>query len=76
MQMENHKENLKRICRICATIIVLKHGYINAKNASDYSDVLYTKFNVDLEMMMKIFIQNLFVVHVGENWTGQSKEMH
>ena len=48
MQMENHIENLKRIFRICASIIVLKHGYINAKNASDYSDVLYTKFNVDI----------------------------
>ena len=45
MQMENHKGNLKHICRICASIIVLKHGYINAKNVSDYSDLLYTKFN-------------------------------
>ena len=46
--MEKHKENLKRICKICASIIVLKHGYINAKNVSDYSDLLYTKFNVDI----------------------------
>ena len=48
MQMENHDENLKRICRICASIIGLKHGYINAKKASNYSDLLYTKFNVDI----------------------------
>ena len=46
--MEKHKENLKRICRICASIIVLKHGYINAKNVSDYNDLLYTKFIVDI----------------------------
>ena len=48
MQMEKHKEKVNRICRICAGIIVLKHGYINAKNVSDYSDLLYTKFNVDI----------------------------
>ena len=48
MQMENHKKNLKCICRIYASIIVLKLGYINAKNVSDYSELLYTKFNVDV----------------------------
>ena len=46
--MENHKKNLERICRIYASIIVLKLGYINPKNVSDYSELLYTKFNVDV----------------------------
>ena len=74
MQRENHKENFKRTCRIYASIIVLKDGYINAKNVPDYSDPLYTK--LILEIIMKIFIQDLFVVDEGENWTGQLKEMY
>ena len=43
MHRENHKENFKRTCRIYASIIVLKDGYVNAKNVPDYSDPLYTK---------------------------------
>ena len=55
-------------------LIVLKDGYVNAKNVPDYSDPLYTK--LILEIIMKIFIQDLFVVDEGENWTGQLKEMY
>ena len=29
-----------------------------------------------LEIITKIFIENLFVVHEGDNWTWQSKEMY
>ena len=29
-----------------------------------------------LEIITKIFIQNLFVVHEGDNWAWQSKEMY
>ena len=29
-----------------------------------------------LEIITKIFIQNLFVVHEEDNWTWQSKEMY
>ena len=43
MEMENHKENLKRIFRIYPSIVVLKNGYINAKTVSNNSDILYKK---------------------------------
>lgn len=70
--MEDHKKNLQQTCRKCASIIVLNHGYINAKNVLDYNYLLYTKFNVDIGNDN----EDIHLVHIGENWTWQSKEMY
>ena len=75
MQIENHNENWKRICRTCASIIVLKHGYINSKNVSDYSDLLYTKSIVDIGNDDEIIHPKSACNTCGKNWTMESKEM-
>ena len=39
--MEGRKLNLRNLCRICGSKIVLKYDYKTAKTVEEYSDVLY-----------------------------------
>ena len=48
--MVGHKLNLRNLCRICGSKIVLKHGYKSAKTVEEYNDVLYQLYDIDVDM--------------------------
>ena len=52
--MEEGSENhhvyyLQQLCRLCKNKIVEKGGYVNRKNVEEYSDVIYTVYDIDVE---------------------------
>ena len=48
--MEGHKLNLRNLCRICGSKIILKYGYKSAKTVEEYNDVLYQLYDIDVDM--------------------------
>ena len=47
--MEEHKNILEKLCRVCGKIVELKVGYRTAKSVEIYSNILYTACDIDVE---------------------------
>ena len=49
--MENlHVHLLQKLCRLCKHTIVLKHGYKTAKAVEEFTNSIYTIYNVDVDL--------------------------
>jgi len=48
--MDTHKEQLSKLCRICGKVVILKKGYITAKSVSEYSNIIFSSYEVDIEL--------------------------
>ena len=45
-----HKEILSKLCRVCGSYIQLKTGYVKAKSVSEYSNILFTVYEIDTKV--------------------------
>ena len=45
-----HKEIISKLCRVCASYIQLKTGYVKAKSISKYSNILFSVYQIDTEV--------------------------
>ena len=48
--MDIHKTTLAKLCRVCARTAESKKGYVTIKNVSEYSNILYYHYSVDIDL--------------------------
>ena len=48
--MDNHEKCLQDHCGICGNFIELKTGYLTKKTVYDFSNILFTVYNIDIEL--------------------------
>ena len=57
-----HKEIISKFCRVCGSYIQLKTGYVKAKSESEYSNVLFSVYQIDTQVTR--YTQSFYVHHL------------
>ena len=48
--MDIHKTTLAKLCRVCAKTAESKKGCVTIKNVSEYSNIFYYYYSVDIDL--------------------------
>ena len=48
--MDIHKAALVKLCKVCGKAAESKKGYVTIKNVSEYSNILYRNYSIDIDL--------------------------